>query len=417
MSNYSKLIDRYDRYFLYYIDKIISILPKPNRKFYIDIVYGIIKSKSIIISDVAHSLNEKILLKKTIERLTKFLNTEIDKGLQNNKYRLNLSLMNTEKLKTFIFDDTDVIKPYGKHFESLGKVKDGSALELTFEKGYRVTSIVGLSYEAKHPLPFYDVFHSETQKNFNSINEYTLNGLNSIVSLLDDYESVFIFDRGYDDNKLIKYFKENKQYFVVRLTKKRKILLKNKKVKLIDEALKKKGKIAIPVTYKGNKLEAKASHVKVNLIGFKESYYIVFNYLGDAKEPIMLLTNKQISSKEDVIAIVRYYCSRWKIEEYFRFKKVEFEFEDFRVRSLNSINHLTLCLDLAIIYLTILIENKSDLYFKLIELSKNLKDEKSYLKYYQLISGIITLLGHKEMGIKNKEKIEKRNTTKQLTLF
>ena len=155
----------------------------------------------------------------------------------------------------------------------------------------------------------------------------------------------------------------------------------------------------------------------MNLIGFKESYYIVFNYLGDAKEPIMLLTNKQISSKEDVIAIVRYYCSRWKIEEYFRFKKVEFEFEDFRVRSLNSINHLTLCLDLAIIYLTILIENKSDLYFKLIELSKNLKDEKSYLKYYQLISGIITLLGHKEMGIKNKEKIEKRNTTKQLTLF
>ena len=74
MSNYSKLIDRYDRYFLYYIDKIISTLPKPNRKFYIDIVYGIIKSKSIIISDIDHSLKEKILLKKTIERLTKFLN-------------------------------------------------------------------------------------------------------------------------------------------------------------------------------------------------------------------------------------------------------------------------------------------------------------------------------------------------------
>ena len=67
--------------------------------------------------------------------------------------------------------------------------------------------------------------------------------------------------------------------------------------------------------------------------------------------------------------------------------------------------------------MTILIENRSDLYSKLIELSKNLKDEKSYLKYYQLISGITTLLGHKEIGIKNKEKIEKRNTTKQLTLF
>ncbi len=180
----------------------------------------------------------------------------------------------------------------------------------------------------------------------------------------------------------------------------------------MNEALKKKGKIVIPVTYKGNKLEAKASHIKVKLLGFKETYYIVFNYLGDAKEPIMLLTNKQINSKEDVIAIVKYYCSRWKIEEYFRFKKVEFGFEGFRVRSLNSINHLTLCLDLAIIFLTILIENKSELYDILIGLSKNLKDDKSYLKFYQLISGINKLLGHKEMGIKTKEKVEQRNKIK-----
>lgn len=417
MSNFSKLIDRYDRYFMYYMNKIISSFPKPKRKFYIDIVYGILKSKSIIISNIAHSLNEKILLKKTIERLTKFLNTEIDSSLQRAKYDLIISLMDDKELKTFIVDDTDVIKPYGKHFESLGKVKDGSAIETTFEQGYRVTSIVGLSKVAKHPLPFYDTFHSETQKGFNSINKYTLNGLNSISRISNDYTCLFIFDRGYDDNKLIKYFNEANQYFIVRLTKKRKILVKNKKIKLMNEALKKKGKIVIPITYKGNKLEAKASHIKVKLLGFKETYYIVFNYLGDAKEPIMLLTNKQINSKEDVITIVKYYCSRWKIEEYFRFKKVEFGFEGFRVRSLNSINHLTLCLDLAIIFLTILIENKSELYDILIGLSKNLKDDKSYLKFYQLISGINKLLGHKEMGIKTKEKVEQRNKIKQLTLF
>lgn len=128
--------------------------------------------------------------------------------------------MSNNKLKIFIVVDTDVIKPYGKQLESLGKVKDGSALELTFEKGYKVTSIIGLSKEVKHPLPFYDKFHSETQKNFNSINEYTLNGLTSIVSLLNDFGSVFIFDCGYDDSKLIKYFKDKKQYLMVRLTKK-----------------------------------------------------------------------------------------------------------------------------------------------------------------------------------------------------
>ena len=416
MSNYNKLIDRYDRLFLYYLNKIIGHLPKPKTKFYIDIVYGILKSKSVLLSNIAHSLNEKILLKKTIERLSNFLSSEIEEDLHACHYRLNLSLMPTD-LKLFIVDDTDVTKPYGKRFESLGRVKDGSAIRVTYEKGYRVTSIVGLSTNVKHPLPFYDVFHSETQVNFNSINKYTSKGLSSIIFHLKDYESCFVFDRGYDDNKLFNYFLENKQYFIVRLTKKRKIIIKNRKITLMSLALHKKGKIVIPVTYKGNKLEAKAYHTKVNLIGFKDSYYVVFNYLGDSKEPLMLLTNRNIQSKEDVISVVMSYCSRWKIEEYFRFKKVEFEFEDFRVRSINRINHLTFCLDLAITILTILIEKQSDLYYQLISQGKNLKDDKSYLKFYQLISGINAVLGHKEMGIKSKENIEHRKHTKQLSLF
>lgn len=416
MSNYSKLIDRYDRLFLYCLDKIISFLIKPKRKFYIDIVYGIIKAKSVILSDIAHSLNEKILLKKTIERLSKCLDSEIDKNITQMHYNYNLSLM-PSSLKVFIVDDTDVTKPYGKCFESMGNVRDASAKNTTFERGYRVTSIVGLSKEAKHPLPFYDIFHSETQKNFNSINEYTIEGLTSIINKIEKNEGIFIFDRGYDDNKLFNFFEETNQYFVVRLTKKRKIIIKNSKIKLIDAVTKRKGKIIIPVTYKGNKLLAKASHIRVNLIGFKRPYYVVFNYLENAKEPLMLLTNKPIYSKEDVIAIVMNYCSRWKIEEYFRFKKVEFRFEDFRVRKLKRINHLTFCLNLAITYLTSLIENKPRLYFELIQLSKNLKDEQSYLKFYQLISGINVLLGHKEKGIKSKQQIEHRPKVKQLCLF
>ena len=55
---------------------------------------------------------------------------------------------------------------------------------------------------------------------------------------------------------------------------------------------------------------------------------------------MMLATNKAIKSKEDVVSIVRTYMSRWRIEEYFRFKKQHFGFENFRVRSLMSINNL-----------------------------------------------------------------------------
>ena len=67
MANYNKLIVRYDRLFLYYLNKLIGYLPKPKTKFYIDIVYVILKSKSVLLSNIAHSLNEKILLKKPLK--------------------------------------------------------------------------------------------------------------------------------------------------------------------------------------------------------------------------------------------------------------------------------------------------------------------------------------------------------------
>jgi IS4 transposase len=66
------------------------------------------------------------------------------------------------------------------------------------------------------------------------------------------------------------------------------------------------------------------------------------------KPPMMLATNKEIRGKEDVIRIVRTYMSRWRVEEYFRFKKQHFGFEDFRVRSLVSINNLNQLLTYSI---------------------------------------------------------------------
>lgn len=50
-------------------------------------------------------------------------------------------------------------------------------------------------------MPIYDIFHSETQPGFKSINTYTFNGLEFVCSKLKDYEAIFVFDRGYDDYK------------------------------------------------------------------------------------------------------------------------------------------------------------------------------------------------------------------------
>ena len=44
----------------------------------------------------------------------------------------------------------------------------------------------------------------------------------------------------------------------------------------------------------------------------------------------------KVLDKDDVIKVVRLYLSRWRIEEHFRGKKQEYDFENMRVRTLGA---------------------------------------------------------------------------------
>lgn len=63
-----------------------------------------------------------------------------------------------------------------------------------------------------------------------------------------------------------------------------------------------------------------------------------------------LLTNIKSVEKEGVIKIVRLYLSRWRIEEYFRGKKQEYDFENMRVRTLKVMNNLNMMLTIHLEY-------------------------------------------------------------------
>ena len=69
---------------------------------------------------------------------------------------------------------------------------------------------------------------------------------------------------------------------------------------------------------------------------------------------MMLATNIEIKSKDDVIRVARTYFSRWKIEEYFRCKKQMFRFENFRVRKLKAINALNFYITLCMAFLAMI---------------------------------------------------------------
>lgn len=78
-----------------------------------------------------------------------------------------------------------------------------------------------------------------------------------------------------------------------------------------------KRKLKTPVIFRGKKHDAYLSHIKVQITASKKDIYLVLVY-GITEHPMMLATNKEIRSKEDVINVVKIYFSCWRIEEYFR---------------------------------------------------------------------------------------------------
>lgn len=125
---------------------------------------------------------------------------------------------------------------------------------------------------------------------------------------------------------------------------------------------------------------------------------------------MILANNIPIKSKEDVIKITRYYLNRWRIEEYFKFKKQEYKFENFRVRTLKAINNLNKMLSYTIGLIAILSEkiNKREFVNKIIKEAKLLKDN-VYLWFYQLARRIYNMLKMKKTGIRDWKLIRKTN--------
>ena len=137
----------------------------------------------------------------------------------------------------------------------------------------------------------------------------------------------------------------------------------------------------------------------------------------EENDPMYLLTDLQIKKKEDVEKIARLYMLRWRIEEYFKSKKQNYDFENFRLRSLKSINNLNVIPTSVMLHLGILTE-KMDiklLIIKIIEASESLKN-KALVWYGQISKGISKILEHANTGIKDWFKIEVRYKYKQLSL-
>lgn len=136
---------------------------------------------------------------------------------------------------------------------------------------------------------------------------------------------------------------------------------------------------------------------------------------GYGKEPMALLTNKQVRKKNEVLSILKAYITRWRIEEMFRVQKQEFQLEDIRVRTLTRLKRMYLLLSILITFMTMKIEKENGFFHAVIERAKGIKSKDRIKMFlYRFSAGIKAILNKDRHGIQHFKYIERRKDPRQL---
>ena len=415
MINYSRLGYEMKRDFTNFSLKISKGLKRPQEKFVHQMIYGILAGNKLHLSEIARALKESITLKKTIDRLSKNLHAFDGKDSVMHNYLGLVGQQVKDDYAVTIIDNSDIAKPAGTKLEALSEIRSGSTGEIT--QGYLTIEAAVLSEKGKMPLPVYEKvfsaaengFISETQENLCCLRSLTENSSSRCVRTLD---------RGFDANEYYRYFLKHGERFVIRAKKNRNVIYGGQTCNIMDVALRYKGAYRMDFKdKKGRTIRCKMSCIPVRLCEFPSRELVLAVVYGFGEEPMLLLSSLKMQEKKKLCHIItKVYLLRWRIEEYFRFKKQQFELEDLRIMSLQSIRNLNLLAMLAVGYISLTTSVHKDSIFlaEIKECSKRIYGMPQFV-YYAIGYALERVLSMSRSGISSF--LPPRVKSQQITLF
>lgn len=413
MINYNTLGSNLKRGILKFSEKITKGLSRPTFKFVSQMIYGILSCQSCHLSKIARVLNEDISLKKTIDRLSCNL-SRFEQGKRLLEGYVNKSKNIFTDRTILLIDGSDITKPCSPKMECISRVRDGSTGG--YGNGYYTLGVIALTPEKKMPIGVYTSVYSCLEKGFVSEDNEVLKALGFLRRNFKR-SNIRAFDRGYDANVYYEDLIKNKEKFIIRAKKNRDVIYKDKRINILALAKRFKGKYSLKFKNKrGFEADCKISILPIKLpCRPNDDLNLVICY-GFGKTPLMLITNLKSEDKRLAVTVTKVYLMRWRIEEFYRFKKQQLDFEGFRVRSLNSIRTLDLLLTIAIGYIGLISEKEQNrrMVLEIIQISKRIYGIPDFV-FYAIADGLFTVFAGCKTGIANM--LRKKPKTLQISLF
>lgn len=337
---------------------ISKSFPKPTRRFFREMLYGIQASKDIKLSNIGRSLQEAIALIKTEDRLSRNLSKE-DYSDHINEQIIRLGDDKVTDDMVIAIDSGDIMKPYAKAMENLCNVWDGSEGEPG--QGYHLCQVTAANLEHNKIVPLYCEAYSSKEEGHVSSTQKVKDVITKVIRKIGTY-GIWAIDRMGDCEEIIEHFTDNKLRFVTRLKLNRWLVTHNKnggQIQIQAERLERhmqlchKAQITKIDDGKETVIDITFGITKVALPTDAKQWFYAVVVRGFGQHPMVLITNLEVNTHDSkaIYYIVEAYLTRWKCDECYRYIKQSYNLEDLRVRSYVSIRN-TVALVHAIAYFT-----------------------------------------------------------------
>jgi hypothetical protein len=260
--------------------------------------------------------------------------------------------------------------------------------------------VTALTPEQKAPIGVYSRLYSATEGSFVSEDDEVLKALRFLGKHFKR-SNVRAFDRGFDANVYYEDVIDHREKFVVRAKKNRDVIYKEERINILKLAERFKGKYSLKFKKKNGTLaECKISIIPIKLCCRPKEDLNLVICRGIGQKPMLLITNLKSDDDRIAVTVTKVYLLRWRIEEFHAFKKQQFGFEDFRVRSLHSIRNLDLLLTIVIGFIGIMSEHAEEkrVVMELINISKRIYHVPRFM-FYAIADGIFTVFARCKQGI------------------
>lgn len=370
-------------------------LSKPERKFLSRLIFGILCSQSSLLSEIARAVAPPKKVKAVWKRLDFNLGRyDLSRAYERAQNRM---LRQIDETFLFIFDPSEVVKPFGKKMEGLTLVRDASEKPRlvkdqktgkfkevpVLKPGYPLRVAIAVSRFGEL-LPVELSLYSPGSEQFVSENYEYVQVLDNLIQKTG-FAPLLVLDREFDAFILIRHLCELKQRFVIRVTSNRKYKCAGAGTALSEptftreEMLEKRtfleSKAVITYSKKGEsdtrlflfraaRIQLLPERKKSDSIrdrGDLDALTLVeMKIQTETGWPTLyLITNTRPETGDELERIGRAYLARWNIEEYIRFLKQHYDLEGFLVRDLGRMKNLMMAVYIATVILHLLTDRSS----------------------------------------------------------